>query len=157
MNAPPSLAPVFALTLALGALVIACGGAAPAPKSPTSMPEDTEAEPDPDAEPETIEEAEAAIAYARAALEGGPGDGLEAADEAPSQPGASPTAEPAPAAPPRPKAPGRDPCASPCRAIASMRRAVSALCRMTGDEDPRCEEARKTLEGSEARVQRCGC
>jgi hypothetical protein len=38
-----------------------------------------------------------------------------------------------------------------------MRRAVAALCRMTGEEDARCEDAKKTLNESESRVARCHC
>ena len=50
-----------------------------------------------------------------------------------------------------------DSCSQSCRALSSMRRAVSALCRMTGDEDARCSDAKKTLEQSESRVARCHC
>jgi hypothetical protein len=48
-------------------------------------------------------------------------------------------------------------CVMPCRAIASMRRSVAALCRLSGEDDPRCVNARKTLEEGERRVARCGC
>ncbi len=53
-----------------------------------------------------------------------------------------------------------DRCVSPCIALASMRRAVAALCRMTGDGDARCLDARRTLAASENRVSqtsRCSC
>ena len=48
-------------------------------------------------------------------------------------------------------------CATPCRAISSMRRSVTALCRLSGEEDARCVDARKTLTESEERVVSCGC
>jgi hypothetical protein len=48
-------------------------------------------------------------------------------------------------------------CVMPCRAIASMRRSVASLCRLTGEDDPRCVAAKKTLEEGERRVARCGC
>jgi hypothetical protein len=50
-----------------------------------------------------------------------------------------------------------DPCENGCRAIASMRRSVGVLCQLAGDDDPRCVDAKKSLEESEARVARCGC
>jgi hypothetical protein len=48
-------------------------------------------------------------------------------------------------------------CVTPCKAIASMRRSVDALCRLAGDGDARCIDARGTLARSEQRVARCGC
>jgi hypothetical protein len=48
-------------------------------------------------------------------------------------------------------------CVTPCRAIASMRRSVVALCRLSGEDDTRCVDARKTLTESEQRVVSCGC
>jgi hypothetical protein len=41
--------------------------------------------------------------------------------------------------------------------MSSMRRAVEAICRMAGDADARCTDARKTLKDSEAKVAGCGC
>jgi hypothetical protein len=38
-----------------------------------------------------------------------------------------------------------------------MRRSVEALCRLAGDGDARCVDARGTLARSEQRVARCGC
>ncbi|MBL0197473.1 MAG: hypothetical protein IPQ09_25260 [Myxococcales bacterium] len=110
-----------------------------------------------DEAPRTIEEAQAAITRARAEIDraGRPAPG--AAPE-PAQP-AVPTA-PAPPHAERPAAPsaGADAgCASPCRALASMRRAVGALCELTGSEDLRCVEATRTLGESEARVGPCDC
>ncbi|HEY8077557.1 MAG TPA: hypothetical protein VIF62_25700 [Labilithrix sp.] len=147
----------------LAALVVsACGGAADmSPKSPESN-----ATP----EPTTVEEAQAQIARAQQDL-----GGTSRASEASSTP-ASDAKREAPAPPPPPPPPmspsasrpadvaakaqattDTDRCQSPCRAIASMRRAVGALCRMTGDDDARCLDAKKTLTESESRVAPCGC
>jgi hypothetical protein len=38
-----------------------------------------------------------------------------------------------------------------------MRRAVTAICRIAGDTDARCEGAKQTLVDSESRVKTCGC
>ena len=48
-------------------------------------------------------------------------------------------------------------CGNACKAMASMRRAVEAICRMAGESDPRCTDARKTLTDSASRVGACGC
>jgi hypothetical protein len=45
----------------------------------------------------------------------------------------------------------------PCRALTSMRSAVTALCRMTGNEDARCVDAKRTLADSEGRISPCSC
>jgi hypothetical protein len=50
-----------------------------------------------------------------------------------------------------------DRCGTPCRALVSMRRAVTALCRMTGNDDTRCVDARRTLTDSQARIAPCSC
>jgi hypothetical protein len=34
---------------------------------------------------------------------------------------------------------------------------VTALCRMTGPEDARCVDARRTLADSQARIAQCSC
>jgi hypothetical protein len=129
----------------------------------------------PPREPGTIEEAEKAIARAKAELEDtrsaelGTSTSSPAADSSTSPP---PAPEPMPA--PRSFEPSQakpsaredgpktalgaeDRCASPCRAIASMRRAVTALCRMTGADDARCGDAKRTLTDSEKRVEACTC
>jgi hypothetical protein len=109
--------------------------AAPAAKS--------EAEP----EPATLEEAQAQLDRARTELGG------EAA------PPESPSAmAPAPAeAPSGASSYAATHCATRCRAITSMRRAVSAICRLAGDTDARCTDAKKTLADSEQRVASCHC
>jgi hypothetical protein len=136
----------------------ACGGAGEA-KAPAKAaePASTTA---PEREPTSIEEAQEQIARANADLSG---DGKKAdvdKDSAvrPPSPGAGSTSSTTTA--PREEA-GRsapaDSCSQSCRALSSMRRAVSALCRMTGEEDARCSDAKKTLQQSESRVARCHC
>jgi hypothetical protein len=61
-------------------------------------------------------------------------------DERPSSVGAGPTAM------------SSDPCASACRALASMERATSHLCSLAGDADARCEGARTRVKNAGARV-----
>jgi hypothetical protein len=131
-------------------LAVACGGAQEA-KAPGAQVERTEAD------PRTVEEAEERIARARAEIDvegGAKKTSAGAADAAPKAPAAGSSA--ATGAESRTSR-GADACASPCRALASMRRAVGALCRMTGNEDARCVDAKKTLADSEARVASCPC
>jgi outer membrane biosynthesis protein TonB len=139
----------------------ACGGAesgAPPSNAPRSEAP----------EPASVEDAQQQIARARAEI-GPPGAGAPADSARKSEP-SSTTPPPAPPPPPpvvtRPdskavqeEAPSRniDSCQSPCRAIASMRRAVTALCRMTGTDDARCTDAKKTLAESETKLVPCGC
>jgi hypothetical protein len=165
------VAPSF---LALLASIAACGGAAPqvGVASPPELRED---------EPTTVEEAQARITRARDVLASSsasrearateaakPGN-LGHADSDATRPSAAPPGSPSKA----PSADASEPstssqkagrsladdgrCASPCRALASMRRAVTALCRMTGDGDARCLDAKRTLLDSEGRVSPCSC
>lgn len=129
--------------------IAACGGAAspesraPAPQSPAGG----------HAEPTTIEDAEAQIAAARADLERSPErDDLAKSAEEPKPRDREKKA-------PAESADGRveDRCGGPCRALASMRRAVDALCRMTGDSDDRCVRGRRTLAESTSRIRSCTC
>jgi hypothetical protein len=46
-----------------------------------------------------------------------------------------------------------DPCATACRALASMRRAVDHLCGLAGDTDPRCGDARTRVKSATDRVR----
>jgi hypothetical protein len=130
-------------------------------------------------EPTTVEEAQAQLARARQELEGSPASAAApppASVSAPSGGAASPESPPAApqAAPPSPSVTStgqatessaegdrpvdaRDACALPCHAIASMRRAVDAICRMAGAQDARCLDARKILKDDQARVAPCGC
>lgn len=133
----------------VGALVAACGGAeGAAPKASSPAPERVENEA---AEPRTVEEAQAQIDRFSAEL--GP-------KPRPPAPESSPTSKPT-TAPGDAKADSshltNDSCASPCRALASMRRAVDALCRMTGETDNRCVDAKKTLADSVGRTSSCKC
>lgn len=136
----------------LTALVVACGGSSP-PEA--SAPSSTPAEP----APQTIEEAQAQIASAKDQLGGGaPGASSTKStlDAAPPKNDAEPAPPPAADAPASTEKPA-DACMSPCRALASMRRAVDALCRMAGDSDKRCLDARQTLSDSVSRTATCKC
>lgn len=160
---------LVARALTLAALGIAfmgasgCAAAAAGAKAPE------------EAEPTTVEEAQAQLDRSRADIESamGPQGGTPGAAGAatPSQPSAPPTpsltqAAPLTSPPPPPaealssesqSSSGASACVTACRAIASMRRAVSAICRMAGSQDARCVDARKTLSDDEARVAPCGC
>lgn len=152
--------------------IVACGGGAEYP------PRAPDAKMEREADPATIEEAQARIERARASLGGatfsGPATGATSPAPPPSPvtPGSADasTDQPAKTGEP-PKASSKKPhsepnesvqrsedrCSSPCRALVSMRRAVAALCRMTGDADARCVDAKKTLSDSEGRVSPCSC
>ena len=132
-------------------LATACGGAANAPAlAPTT-------------EPATLEEAKAQLAEAKATL------GVEREAQPRTAPVAPASGAAAPAGPtqaPQKSAASTtdaaderpaDACASACNAIRSMRRAVAAICRMAGDADMQCIDARHTLITSEQRVERCSC
>jgi hypothetical protein len=126
-------------------------------------------------EPTTVEEAQAQLDDARQQIEGtlgpaapasaagaaGGGTAVPPATVAPVAPAdmpAAPQASVQSAAPLESEQGARtDSCATPCRAIASMRRAVDAICRMAGAQDAGCAKARKTLSDDEARVAPCGC
>ena len=142
----------------------ACGGADSAPaKAPAQEQgptrDDADGMTEDRSEPRTVEEAQERIARARARLEGGDAEKRPAAEPSPHAP------QPAPEPPSAPQggtssAPRREvesTCASPCRALASMKRAVDALCRMTGETDDRCVEAKRTLGDSTTRVSSCKC
>jgi hypothetical protein len=150
---------------ALLAGIAACGGAEIAPKSaPAASP--AKVSKDQPAEPTTIEEAQDQIARARASLES---PSASARDEAKKtersepQKGASPSSSRSPqgggASSSREEKPSTeaDTCGNPCRALASMKRAVESLCRMTGDGDNRCVDAKRTLSESTTRVASCKC
>ncbi len=48
-------------------------------------------------------------------------------------------------------------CEAACRALASLRRAAEAVCRLTAADDRRCVEARATVSRSETRAAACQC
>jgi len=130
----------------------ACGGAGPAPsKAPAQETHDRAPDDYALSEPRTIEEAQNQIAQAR--------EMLSAETNATREMEASPRAEPPPpqGAAPSARREREDSCGSPCRALASMKRAVEALCRMTGDADDRCVDAKRTLDESTGRVASCKC
>jgi len=150
--------PRSTFVLLASALLAACGGAAessaPAAKTPATPAE----EPRTDAEPRTVEDAQEQIARLRAQL-----DKPLGASE--SKPAAAPQKAPAESnkgtsgnyKQDQKEERAADPCSGSCRALASMKRAVDALCRMTGEEDKRCSEARRTLSDSTSRVVSCHC
>ena len=170
------------VVVAVGAMLVAigaCGGEARAPSAPESLGKSQDST---STDPSTIEEAQERIAVAKAQL--GRGGGPSGGSPAPTTPPAADAARPADPKPPPPattspvvrpstrpsglppaaESPAKsatpdteDHCGSPCRAIASMRRAVSALCRMTGLDDNRCIDAKRTLAESEGRISPCSC
>lgn len=150
--------------VAVAIALAACGGSAPPPASAPAHAKDDSpsggAAADDVAltrEPTSVEEARAQIARAEADLRGSLESSKKAESERPEE---KPSASPPPPAPParESKALSEAPsCRTPCQALRSMRRAVDALCRMTGDTDGRCLDARKTLATSEVRAVTCGC
>jgi hypothetical protein len=138
------------LVLLAATLATACGGAAAesSGKAPASATQPFEPE------PSTIDEAQRAIDRARAQLEPAPS---EAAPATPSSTGTAPPTGGSAGAPTSSEEAGGGACADACRALGSMKRAVEALCRMTGEGEPRCVAARRTLSDSVTRVARCSC
>lgn len=153
----------------------ACGGAAPGALAPATTAPEAKA---PDAfsgEPSTVEQAQDQISAAKAQLASA-GESANTADKAnryapeaqsatgTSSPPSAGAARPSAALPKKSSVPtpadapaGTTSCGSPCRAIASMRRAVTALCRMTGEDDARCLDAKRTLTESQTRIAPCSC
>jgi hypothetical protein len=131
------------------AVFAACGGSAPGAgaKEPGNYDQDK-------GEPSSIEEAKQRFDNARAQLEA-PREAthVEAGQSVEVRP-VTPTGAGGGAAPPQTQ---ENECTRLCRAFASMQRAQVALCRMAGDEDPRCAEAKKVVEDSAQRVAHCGC
>src|SRR5262249_34648814 len=83
----------------------------------------------------------------------------EAMSKQPAGTGTSPSKAPQPS-PPRPgikSGEGQekegDPCATACTALASMTRATTHLCGLTGDGDQRCEDARTRVRSATDRVR----
>lgn len=48
-------------------------------------------------------------------------------------------------------------CATACKAFASLQRAASAVCRLAGEDDARCDHAKKVVSDNSRRVAQCGC
>ncbi len=137
---------VFGLATSFVLALFACGGAATPATSPSERPGRVES----NAEPSSVEEAAQQIKEAQAALEG-----RASPDMAP--PASAGTSSTTKGTEPDSGEPSSGRCVSSCRAIASMRRAVTALCRMAGPDDARCTDAKKTLESSESRIATCHC
>lgn len=107
--------------------------------------------------PRTVEEATRRIERARSEIDAATAP--RPAPEAPSAPAGAPTDMKPQSASPTSDTPSSygTPCSSPCRALGSMRRSVEALCDLTGPEDSRCVEAKKTLAESRTKVGPCTC
>jgi hypothetical protein len=78
----------------------------------------------------------------------------------PAQPGATPPGDTAARPVHKEAAPGADaaqassdPCATACRALASMGRAAEHLCGLAGEADQRCSGARARVKSATDRVQ----
>jgi hypothetical protein len=135
--------------------VAACGGGGPTSNAPPKAPsEDVRGEKNDESGPLTIAEAENQIAQARAVLEGRPGDATNATKT--TEP-AKPSKQAPQDAPSGRDEHGEDPCRASCRALASMRRAVEALCRLTGESDDRCTRAKRVLADTTSRAAACTC
>jgi hypothetical protein len=139
---------LFALACVTTTLA-ACGGADHAPPKSGASPPREEAPPP---EPTTVEEAQKQIARAVDELNGR--SELKASESK-----TTPAAEPSPTAGSSQYTNDamNNSCASPCRALASMKRAVEALCRMTGESDTKCVDARKTLADNVDKTASCKC
>jgi hypothetical protein len=48
-------------------------------------------------------------------------------------------------------------CDKACKAFSSLQRAADGVCRLAGDDTPRCSKARGTVNENEKRVASCGC
>jgi hypothetical protein len=48
-------------------------------------------------------------------------------------------------------------CQTACRAFQSLGRAAGSICRLAGDKDDRCGQARAVVSQAERRVTTCGC
>ena len=117
----------FVLFAALG--LAACGGAPAPASSPTTVAPAAE-----EPEPTTIEEAEAQVKRATAQLDSSP----KAVPGAPNAATGS--------------APYNRQESEECRALQSLERATTALCRLAGADDARCKNATQALEQSRTRV-----
>jgi hypothetical protein len=52
---------------------------------------------------------------------------------------------------------GESSCQTACRAFQSLGRAAGSICRITGDKDERCSNARGVVSHAERRVTACNC
>ena len=152
-----------ACVAALGVCIAGAAGcaaneaAAPAAAEPTGMKLESR-------EPATIEEAQAQLEQARAQLPGAAAFvSTTPAAEAGGVPGPTgggvTTQSTTETALPDTSSKRRElqRCGNACGAMQSMRHAVDAICRMAGESDARCTDARRTLKDSETKVAGCGC
>jgi len=123
-------------------LFAACGGGS----APTGGAKEPERSVDQDGTPATVDEAKAQLERSRAQLE-------SAGSRVESQPTVSNGGSQPKPAPPQVE----NECARICRAFDSMRRAQDAICRLAGEDDPQCADAKKVVADSAQRVARCGC
>lgn len=146
----------------VGSLAVGCAKAREAPQAPEAapppqpgayQPADAPEEESADAvtsmeEPiDSVDEAQALLDSAHAEL-----DGLFGAPDAE---GAAP-----PAGAAADELGGKrqaDRCATACRAMASMKRAGDAVCRLTSEDDERCATARSKVDEAAKRVAVCSC
>ena len=139
----------FLVVLGLAPIFGACGGA----MAPMEAPGKAGAYPPaPEPEPQTVEEANAMLERARSALEQRGVPGVPA-------PTASGSTEPQVRPPGHVETMGaaQDECSNLCRAFTSMQRAQAVICRLAGDGDPRCADAKRVVEDNAKRVAHCGC
>ncbi len=118
------------------------------------------------AEPQTVEEAQAELERARAALSGNGGLAAAGATPSASSTPTSGTSQPDRPAP-SPVAPEVAPqgggaqalstCDQVCRAVTSMHHAKEAICRLAGPTDTRCADAQKKVADGDAQAASCTC
>lgn len=145
LRGPAFVVPVIALFAACGGGGAATGGADM--KGPGSFRQE-------EPEPKTIDEAKQQLDQAVAAMDRR--ETLVAQPATNDFNGGGGGGAVAPRPQPPPTAVETD-CQRMCRAFASMQRAQTALCRMAGEDDPRCTEAKKVVEDNAKRVAQCGC
>jgi hypothetical protein len=143
----------FAFVLPGLALFAACGGGEAPTGGAAKTPDNDRVEQD--KEPGSIEEAKQQLDRAQAQLETRTTSPVEAVQPQVAGGGAGGATAPTPH-PVQPTAQETE-CQRMCRAFASMQRAQAALCRMAGDDDVRCTDAKKVVEDSARRVAHCGC
>ena len=115
----------------------------------------------PASQPEDIDSLEAALAREEDSLRS-----LVSLAESPPKEEALPDAPP-PASPPSPTATGASravelenserPCDRACRALDSMRRSADGICRLSGDDEDRCQRAQARVDAAGELVRGAGC
>lgn len=64
---------------------------------------------------------------------------------------------PSPKPKPEPAEPPNEGCAVACKALASMKRSTDYLCKLAGESDLRCVDARERVRNARERVRRAAC